>query len=167
MKNAAITCTVLVCSLLASICCGAKTNTLRQSLTPRASLGQLERIGFADTVRYADKIVISGYEKTVTDANESFFVTNDTPFHLSRLTLRFVYTYAETGETLHEEVYEAVCDIPPGSTRQVLVRSFDRQHKFYYAEGRRPRRAATPFRLKYTLMSYDVRVTVADSPAGN
>lgn len=144
----------------AVLCCGAKTNTLRKTLTPRPTIEKLECLNGTDSAAYAGKIVISGYEKTVADANESFFVTNGTPFRLSRLALKFIYTYAESGEMLHEEVYDADCDIPPGETRQVFVRSFDRQHRLYYAESRRPRRPATPFRVKYELLSYDVRISV-------
>lgn len=153
---------ILPITLLAVFGTVARTNTTRRPLTPSAVVGQLNRVNAVDTAVYADRIVVSGYEKTVSDANESFFVTNNTPFHLSHLTLKFHYSYADSGEMLHEEVYEVACDIPSGATRQLLVRSFDRQHKLYYAKGRQPRRAATPFLLKYELLSYDVRITVGD-----
>ena len=104
-------------------------------------------------------ITFSGYSKTVNDANETFFVTNETPFHLSRLCVKFTYSMPE-GEMLHEEFYEINCDIPAATTRQVSIRSFDRQHNFYYHLGKKPKRSATPFTVAYTLLSYDVKITV-------
>lgn len=158
MRTSASLCIIAI-SLTAFIAT-AKTNTLRGKVATSATITELRRTCDADTTLYADKIVLSGYDKTLSDANESFFVTNNTPFHLSRLSLKFSYTYTETAEMLHEEIYEVDCDIPAGETRQVLIRSFDRQHKFYYYASRKPRRAATPYDITYSLLSYDVKVIV-------
>lgn len=137
-----------------------KTNTTR-NVTLEKQLTEIERIGAQDTL-YADKIEIAGYEKTISDANETFFVTNGTPFHLSAIRVTFVYSYATTAEQLHEETYDVACDIPAGETRRLMVRTFDRQHQFYYYGGRKPKRPATAYRVKYRILSYDVRVTVAE-----
>ena len=117
----------------------SKTDTTRRGLTPRPVMEALE---------------------SVSDANESFFVTNGTPFRIARLRLKFVYYYAESGEMLHEEIRDVDCDIPSGETRRLSVRSFDRQRSMYYAGGRAPRRAAPPYRVKNEILSYDVRIVV-------
>ena len=152
---------ILILAAIAMVQLSAKrkVNTLRTQLTPLSTMEELLRNGTADTLRYADRITFSGYSKTVNDANETFFVTNETPFHLSRLCVKFTYSMPE-GEMLHEEIYEINCDIPAAATRQVAIRSFDRQHNFYYHLGKKPKRSATPFTVAYTLLSYDVKITV-------
>lgn len=152
-----LTMAALLCAFLLS----ARTNTLRSTATPPEQLALLERITAADTLRMEHQIVISGYRKTVSDAKESFFVTNDTPFHLSRLQIRFTYFYGDTSEMLHEETYDIECDIPAGETRQLLVSTFDRQHKMYYLHGKQPKNPATPYTVKYRLMSFDTRINIA------
>lgn len=150
----------LIFAMAASVM--ARTNTLRKGeLRQEADLPLLERTACGDTTAFADCIIVSGYSKTVSDAYESFYVTNKTPFRLSRLILKFVYTYAGSEEILHEQVYEADCDIPSGETRQLSVHTFDRQHQLYYEGSRRPRRPATPFALSYEVVAYDVRVVVS------
>lgn len=155
MKTLLVIASVAILSFIAS----AKTNTTR-NVTVEKQLYALERVTDKDSL-YADKISIAGYDKSVTDANESFFVTNNTPFHLTAITIKFIYSYATSSEKLHEETYRVECDIPSGETRRLMVRSFDRQHQFYYYSSRKPKRAATAYSVKYRIMSYDVRITVA------
>ena len=138
----------------------AKTDTIRKGLSTKSQVEQLERI--ADTnghSAYADSIRLSGYNKTLTDRDETFYVTNRTPFDISRLIVRFTYSDAN-GEMLHEEEYDIDCQIPAGTTRQLSVRSWDKQHTHYYYKSRKPRRSAVPYRIKYTLLRYDVAITV-------
>lgn len=150
---------ILIVAAIFPLSARRKVNTLRPQLTPLSVIEELQQTGPADTLRYADRITFSGYSKTVNDANETFFVTNETPFHLSRLCVKFTYSMPE-GEMLHEEIYEINCDIPAATTRQISIRSFDRQHNFYYHLGKKPKRSATPFTVAYTLLSYDVKITV-------
>lgn len=144
---------------LACSCCLAdtKAKTTRKSLDIERAIELVENSG--DTIAYADKIILSGYDKTVTDINESFYVTNETPFHLSKLTVLFTYT-TTNGDMLHEETYEIPCDIPTGETRLQTVRSFDRKHALYYYKSRKPKRSATPFLLTFKILSYDIRINL-------
>ena len=156
MRNALII-TAIVLSLLAS----AKTNTTRPVGGNSDRLLKMRTItAECDTASFADKIVLSGYKKTLNDAFESFFVDNRTHYHISHLTLKFQYTNAQTGQTIKEAVYEVPCDIPSGQMRQLSIKTFDTQHSFYYAGSRQPRRPATPYNIKYQLMAYDIRITV-------
>ncbi|MDD6139818.1 MAG: hypothetical protein PUB61_00210, partial [Bacteroidales bacterium] len=86
-----------------------------------------------------------------------FYVSNGTPFRLSRVVVKMVYTN-ESGEMLHEQTYDIECDIPAGETRQLSVRSFDTQHTHYYYKSRKPRRSAIPYKVEYSLERYDVVV---------
>ncbi len=138
----------------------ARTNTTRPLTDQRTVMTCAERVTVGDTCTFSDKIILSGYKKTLNDAYESFFVDNKTPFRLSKLTVKFYYINAETGQKIHEETYDVPCDIPSGEMRQLTVRSFDRQHSFYYVDSRQPRRPATPYRIKYEIKGYDIRIAV-------
>lgn len=134
-----------------------RVSTVRKGLVTRSDIDRLERLVAADTVAYADRISLSGYDKTLYDRNETFYVSNRTPFRLSRVVVKMVYTN-ESGEMLHEQTYDIACDIPSGETRQLSVRSFDTQHTHYYYKSRKPRRSAIPYKVEYTLERYDVVV---------
>ena len=149
---------VIAMLLSAAAVAAAKTDTSRPVNSSNAQMIAIENE--SDSATYADKITLSGYRKTLTDAYESFFVNNQTPFHMSNITVTFYYTNAETGQVFKECTYEVPCDIPSGQMRQLSVRSFDRQHSFYYSGGRAPRRPATPYTIAYSLLAYDVRITV-------
>lgn len=150
---------ILIVAAIFPLSARRKVNTLRSQLTPLSVVEELQQTGPADTLRYADRITFSGYSKTLNDANETFFVTNETPFHISRLCVKFTYSMPD-GTMIHEEFHDINCDIPAAATRQISVRSFDRQHNFYYYLGKKPKRSATPYNVAYTLLSYDVKITV-------
>ncbi len=150
---------ILIVAAIFPLSARRKVNTLRSQLTPLSVVEELQQTGQADTLRYADRITFSGYSKTLNDANETFFVTNETPFHISRLCVKFTYSMPD-GTMIHEEFHDINCDIPAAATRQISVRSFDRQHNFYYYLGKKPKRSATPYKVAYTLLSYDVKITV-------
>lgn len=150
---------ILIVATIFQMSARRKVNTLRSQLTPLSVVEELQQTGPADTLRYADRITFSGYSKTLNDANETFFVTNETPFHISRLCVKFTYSMPD-GTMIHEEFHDINCDIPAAATRQISVRSFDRQHNFYYHLGKKPKRSATPYKVAYTLLSYDVKITV-------
>ena len=67
----------------------AKTDTTRKHLSSKSQIEQIERIGHTDNGVYSDSIILSGYNKTLTDRDETFYVTNRTPFDISRLIVRF------------------------------------------------------------------------------
>lgn len=150
---------ILIVAAIFPLSARRKVNTLRPQLTPLSVVEELQQTGPADTLRYADRITFSGYSKALNDANETFFVTNETPFHISRLCVKFTYSTPD-GTMIHEEFHDINCDIPAAATRQISVRSFDRQHNFYYYLGKKPKRSATPYKVAYTLLSYDVKITV-------
>lgn len=159
MKGLLLTLVIAMISIQLSM---GKTDTRRkhQPTAPEA-VERLSALNGHDSLHYADKIILSGYGKNITDANETFYVTNDTPFLIARLQLKFTYT-TTGGEMIHEEIYDIPCEIPPSETRQVSVRSFDRQHNLYYYRNRKPKRAATPYKISYTVVAYDARIYTAE-----
>ena len=134
-----------------------RVTTVRKGLVTRSDIDRLERVVSSDSIAYADRISLSGYDKTLYDRNETFYVSNGTPFRISRIVVKMVYTNL-SGEMLHEQTYDIECDIPAGETRQLSVRSFDTQHTHYYYKSRKPRRSAIPYKVEYTLERDDVVV---------
>ncbi|MDD5870040.1 MAG: hypothetical protein PUC77_00945 [Bacteroidales bacterium] len=134
-----------------------RVTTVRKGLVTRSDIDRLERVVSSDSIAYADRISLSGYDKTLYDRNETFYVSNGTPFRISRIVVKMVYTNL-SGEMLHEQTYDIECDIPAGETRQLSVRSFDTQHTHYYYKSRKPRRSAIPYKVEYSLERYDVVV---------
>lgn len=145
--------------LVLSVYAIGKDNTQRIGLVTKSEILALEKASVADTLAYSDKIILSGYSKTVSDRDETFYVTNKTPFRISRLVVEMVYTNME-GKMLHQQDYDIVCDIPSGETRQVAVRSFDTRHSHYYYKSRKPRRSAIPYCVAFSIKRYDVSLMV-------
>lgn len=100
-------------------------------------------------------IEIKGFEKKLVDTRECFTVTNKTIYNISRIKLLLRYS-DNNGELIHERSELIECNIPAGSTRQVIIPSFDSQRKFYYYLGTKPKRKATPFRAAFKLLRYDI-----------
>ena len=71
----------IIFSAVIALLASAKTNTTRPvaGISEKALL--MKTINAEnDTASFADKIILSGYKKTVNDAFESFFVDNQTHF---------------------------------------------------------------------------------------
>ena len=150
----------ILVSLLACHLCHAdeKYTGERKSLQFKQELEQLATL---DAEEVKDLISIAGYNKTIKDKDETFYVTNNTDFHLSRLVLQFSY-YTLKDEMLTEKEYVVECDIPAKATRQLAVKSFDVHHNHYYHKSRRPTRDAIPYKVVYTLKRVDVALAIDD-----
>lgn len=100
-----------------------------------------------DTLRHdlSRMIKIAGYDKPLKSALETMFVSNLTDGTISWVQLELEYRDIH-GRMLHSRTIGIDCDIPPESTRQISVRSWDRQQSFYYRRSTKPRLAsATPY----------------------
>ncbi len=160
MKRILLLASITALSILPAAADG-KIDTRRQNLTATAALEALERLNQNPQEAFSDSIAIYGYDKKITDKNEYFYVANHTPFRLSKLVVRFSYTNTD-GVLLHEETYDIPCDIPSGATRMLSVESWDRRHAHYYYKSRKPRRSAIPYSVSYTLLRYDVAITIEE-----
>lgn len=105
----------------------------------------------------SDAVTIRGFNKRVNDNYETFFVQNNTGFHIAGITVTLKYVEID-GALLHERTVHVSCDLPAWKSKQVSVNSFDRQHMFYYYLSGQPRKSATPFKVSARLMGYDISI---------
>ena len=104
-----------------------------------------------------DAVAIKGFSKRASDAKESFFITNNTASRMSAVRLLLRYTTMD-GEMLTQRVVNIPVKLKPGETKLVSVKSFDVQRLFYFYAGPQPRKQATPFKVAFRLVGYDVPV---------
>lgn len=102
-------------------------------------------------------VTLKGYSKKASDSRESFFVTNNTNHRISHIRLLMRYSQLN-GEMLHERTATVEVELRPGETRLVAIKTFDVQRLFYYYAGPKPRKAATPFKVAFRLVGYDIPV---------
>lgn len=102
-------------------------------------------------------VTLKGYSKKASDSRESFFVTNNTKHRISHIRLLMRYSQMN-GEMLHERTATVEVDLRPGETRLVAIKTFDVQRLFYYYAGPKPRKNATPFKVAFRLVGYDIPV---------
>ena len=102
-------------------------------------------------------VTLKGYSKKASDSRESFFVTNNTNHRISHIRLLMRYSQMN-GEMLHERTATVEVDLRPGETRLVSIKTFDVQRLFYYYAGPKPRKSATPFKVAFRLVGYDIPV---------
>lgn len=132
---------------------GLRTNGIALDVLPAQSVS-------ADTVASAidpSSITIRGFNKRASDAKESFLITNNMKQRISAVRLLMRYA-TMTGELLQERTVNIPVSLKPGETSMVQVKSFDLQRTFYYYAGPKPRKDATPFKVAYRLVGYDVPV---------
>lgn len=102
-------------------------------------------------------ITLKGFSKKASDSRESFFVTNNTNHRISHVRLLMRYSQMN-GEMLHERIATVEVDLKPHETRLVAIKTFDVQRLFYYYAGPKPRKNATPFKVAFRLVGYDIPV---------
>ncbi len=102
-------------------------------------------------------VTLKGYSKRASDSRESFFVTNNTNHRISHVRLLMRYMQMN-GEMLHERIATVEVDLKPKETRLVSIKTFDLQRMFYYYAGPKPRKNATPFKVAFRLVGYDIPV---------
>lgn len=102
-------------------------------------------------------VTLKGYSKRASDSRESFFVTNNTNHRISHVRLLMRYMQMN-GEMLHERIATVEVDLKPKETKLVSIKTFDVQRMFYYYAGPKPRKNATPFKVAFRLVGYDIPV---------
>ena len=152
-KSVASLCLMMVLAMLASSDANAqrRLNTTRKSRSNRTELTSESKIGIVpmyDTIRgkEASGVVLTGYDKALHSAKESFFIVNNTGRHIRSVNLTVNY-YDMEGNQLHSVTEDVACDIPAGESRNISRTGWDRQRSFYYHKNPpyRPRTVATPF----------------------
>lgn len=108
----------------------------------------------ADTLHtpQPDSVKISGYDKPLRSSYETMFVTNKSALPISGMRLQLEY-FDTSGRILHSRQCDVAADIPSGTTRQISLRSWDRQKSFYYLLSTPPRKAdATPYDVRCSII---------------
>lgn len=123
---------------------------------PALTVEAVDSTLLSQTVNPSD-IGLRGFAKRASDTKESFLVTNNTQHRMSSVRLLMRYTTV-AGAMLHERRITVPVNLGPGDTQWVTVRSFDTQRIYYYYAGPKPRKQATPFRVSYLLLGYDIAV---------
>lgn len=95
----------------------------------------------------------SGYDKEPNSNIESFIIVNNSDLDIKGFAVRIDY-YDMKGRKLHSRVIEEVCEVPAGENRRTDVKSWDKQHTYYYHLGNEPKRVATPFDVKFTPVEF-------------
>lgn len=104
-----------------------------------------------------NSISFSGYDKRASSKQESIFITNSMPHHLKRVKVRLSYL-DNRGRVLHSRDVVLECDVPPGQTRNVSFKTWDKQGNFFYVGGSVPRLAnAIPFDITLEPIEYQFR----------
>lgn len=99
-----------------------------------------------------------GYAKRLGDSKESFILRNETHnYRISRVLLKLLYTTAD-GSLLHAREELVDCDIAPGMTQMVAIKSFDTSKIYYYYTMPPKRASGTPYRIRYDVLRYDIVV---------
>ena len=156
----------LLLSLLLILLCintlDARTRTTRKNLqsleVPVAALVPDDSLLPDSLAQFdPDAVSLKGFSKRASDAKESFFITNNTDSRMSAVRLLLRYT-TMGGEMLTQRTVNIPVNLKPGETKLVSVKSFDVQRLFYFYAGPQPRKQATPFKVAFRLVGYDVPV---------
>lgn len=101
-----------------------------------------------------DSITIADYDKPLRSNYETFFVTNRHCRTIVRITVDIDYIDMN-GSQLHSRSVTVECEIPPGATRQLHTRAWDRQKAFYHHTTRSKPRSphARPYKVVVTPVS--------------
>lgn len=101
-----------------------------------------------------DSITIADYDKPLRSNYETIFVTNRHQRKLVQITINIDYIDMN-GSQLHSRSVTVECDIPPGTTRQLQMRAWDRQKAFYHHTTRSKPRSphARPYKVVVTPVS--------------
>ncbi len=150
----------LLVTLLAALPAQARTRTTQRNLgNPKIELPALppdSSLAQAAGVE-AGAVTLRGYSKRASDSRESFLVQNNTSHRMAHVTLLMRYTTVG-GAMLHERTVTVPVSLAPGASQLVSIASWDKQRLFYYHAGPRPRKSATPYRVAFRLLGYDIPV---------
>ena len=109
----------------------------------------------ADTITAGlDNIVrLSGYDKPISASRETLHATNlSDSLTITGMTLEIFYL-DNAGRELHRRTVMLHNTIHPATTELVSFPTWDLQRSFYYRRSVAPRRQATPYDVKVTILN--------------
>lgn len=99
----------------------------------------------SDTIIHPqNKIRFCGYEKSLRATKETIFIENLCDSTISNIAFTIKYLDSN-GRQLHQRGINLKTNIPPRNARRFDLKSWDSQKSFYYINGEKPRKSATPY----------------------
>lgn len=142
--------TILAITAALTINVAADTKTTRRNLKAAEEKPLATDISMLTPAN--DSITVSGYDKPLRSNQETLFVTNRSRSTLNMVSVTITYM-SVNGEMLHRRSVNLSCLIPPGETRQIAFRAWDRQQAYYYHTTRVTPRSpkAIPYRAEISV----------------
>lgn len=124
----------------------------------------------SDSITFVDKILPSirfyGFDKTVTSSMESFFISNALDSEIIGMEIQITY-FDMQGRQLHKRNIPLDIKVPPHEIIRTDIKTWDTQKSFYFHKSVKPKRQATPFSVKITLLSLKQEREAAQPPLKN
>ena len=144
MNRSGITILSAVITGIISSVFAQKVVTTRHKLIPAYQVDKIT-IVTSDTLLNTDNLLyICGYEKALRSSRETIFIHNPTDSVIDHISLTIQYLDT-SGRMIHKRSLSHDVDIPPKETRRYDIPSWDTQKSYYYIQGDRPRKTATPY----------------------
>lgn len=144
-------CRLIIIFLLTAFCLSLSAEqTTRKGLKAKPATMETTATDCDTITPDTTKVIIAGYDKSLTSRRESFFVTNRYNHTITSISVTFNY-YDLSGRHLHSATNTVECAIPAGETRLLHIPSWDKQLSFYYHLSPRPRRQSTPYTVTHSI----------------
>ena len=101
-------------------------------------------------------IRFAGYEKEINSTKESFIIINSSPVDISELEIEIIYQDINS-RMLHKRKEFLTVDVPSGENRKIDISSWDSQKTYYYHLGNRPKKTATPYKVKIVPLRVSIK----------
>lgn len=157
MKRISIVFCVLLC-LVYVVNSSERVNSTRKNLQSSVIMETVvDTIIVEDVTVFCENAVsMRGYSKRISDMKETFMLTNNTNLYLSQVELCIRYRDVE-GVLLHERTEYIPCDLPPYSSRQLSIKTFDEGRKFHYIKNKSGK-GTVAYEIEMRLLSYSVKI---------
>lgn len=158
MKNVSIILFLLACMAF-SVNATERVKSTRKNLQTAVSVETLiDTVQVADAAVFCDSVIVMrGYSKRAGATKETFMLTNNSNLYITAVEITFRYTDTE-GAPLHERTEIVSCDLPPYSSRQLSIKTFDEGKKFYYHKSK-PTKGAIAYNVAVKILSYSVKIS--------
>lgn len=98
-------------------------------------------------------VSFNGYEKEAGSNLESFILVNKSGWSILGFEIRIDYLDMKD-RMLHSRIVKEQCDVPSSEARKIDLKSWDKQHSFYYHLGNEPRRVSTPYKVRFSPVAF-------------
>lgn len=115
----------------------------------------LEIVYGDDNLSKLREISFAGYDKEINSNKESFIIVNSSDYNLTGYKVRIDYIDLQD-RMFHTRIVDSPIFVPARENRHIDIKSWDLQHTYYYYLGNEPKKVATPFKVKFTPLSFRI-----------